>query len=75
MTLTLIAGKWKMHGLQAQLAEIAAMARSVRETSGDLDAAMLREAGATSVILGHAERRQARQRAHEPRHHPMSMAC
>jgi triosephosphate isomerase len=63
MTLTLIAGNWKMQGLQAQLAEIAAMARSVRET------------GATSVILGHAERRQARQRAHESRHHPTSMAC
>jgi triosephosphate isomerase len=99
MTLTLIAGKWKMQGLQAQLAEIAAMARSVRETpgdidvlvcvpamliagtveathglieigggdcsaeeagpfTGDIDAAMLRDAGATSVILGHSERRQ-----------------
>jgi triosephosphate isomerase len=87
---TLIAGNWKMHGLQAQLAEIAAMAQSIREqpddvdvlvcvpAEGDLfaigcedcsaeeagsftgyiDAEMMRDAGATSLILGHSERRQ-----------------
>ncbi|MEO9133349.1 MAG: triose-phosphate isomerase, partial [Sphingomonas sp.] len=96
---TLIAGNWKMHGLQAQLAEIAAMAQSIREQSGDvdvlvcvpatliagavaaaggliaiggedcsaeeagpftgdIDAEMLHDAGAASVILGHSERRQ-----------------
>lgn len=96
---TLIAGNWKMHGLQAQLAEIAAMAQSIREQpgdvdvlvcvpatliagaaaaaggliaiggedcsaeeagpfTGDIDAEMLQDAGATSVILGHSERRQ-----------------
>jgi triosephosphate isomerase len=88
-----------MHGLQAQLAEITAMARSVANHpsdidvlvcvpatlialavkaaggsieiggedcsaeaagpfTGDIDAEMLRDAGATSVILGHSERRQ-----------------
>ncbi|AYJ84569.1 triose-phosphate isomerase (plasmid) [Sphingomonas paeninsulae] len=96
---TLIAGNWKMHGLQAQIGEIAAMARanaggpsdvevlvcvpatliahavqaadgviqiggedcSAEEAgpfTGDIDAQMLRDAGATSVILGHSERRQ-----------------
>jgi triosephosphate isomerase len=96
---TLIAGNWKMHGLQAQIAEISAMARANAEGSsdvevlvcvpatliahaaqaadgaiqiggedcsaeeagsftGDIDALMLRDAGATSVILGHSERRQ-----------------
>jgi triosephosphate isomerase len=96
---TLIAGNWKMHGLQAQLTEIAAMARSIGEKpghtdvlvcvpatliayavesaaglieiggedcsaaeagpfTGDIDAEMLRDAGATSVILGHSERRK-----------------
>jgi triosephosphate isomerase len=91
----LIAGNWKMHGLQAQLAEIAAMARVPHEVdvlvcvpatlivgavaaadglieiggedcsaeeagafTGDIDAEMLRDAGATSVILGHSERRR-----------------
>ncbi len=95
----LVAGNWKMHGLQAQLVEIAGMARSIREKpgqtdvlvcvpatliahaveaaaglieiggedcsaeeagpfTGDIDAAMLRDAGATSVILGHSERRK-----------------
>jgi triosephosphate isomerase len=91
----LIAGNWKMHGLQAQLAEIAAMARAPRGVdvlvcvpatlivgavaaagglieiggedcsaeeagafTGDIDAEMLRDAGATSVILGHSERRR-----------------
>jgi triosephosphate isomerase (TIM) len=96
---TLIAGNWKMHGLQAQLAEIAAMARCPREMphdvdvvvcvpatlitgavhaasrlieiggedcsaeqagafTGEIDAEMLRDAGATNVILGHSERRR-----------------
>jgi triosephosphate isomerase len=95
----LIVGNWKMHGLQAQLAEIAAMAHSIHHKpddidvlvclpatliagavqvaggriqiggedcsaeeagpfTGDIDAEMLRDAGATSVILGHSERRQ-----------------
>ncbi|MDY7523703.1 triose-phosphate isomerase [Sphingomonas sp. 10B4] len=86
------------HGLQAQVAEIAAMARAVADRTGaieilvcvpatlitlavqaagssievgakdcsaeeagpftgDIDAEMLRDAGATSVILGHSERR------------------
>lgn len=100
----LIAGNWKMHGLQAQIAEIAAMARDAADHpsavdilvcvpatliahaaqaaqaaqeavssieiggedcsaeaagpfTGDIDAEMLRDAGATSVILGHSERR------------------
>lgn len=88
-----------MNGLQAQLTEIAAMARSICERrgdidvlvcvpatliaravevaagriqiggedcsaedagpfTGDIDAEMLRDAGATSVILGHSERRR-----------------
>lgn len=96
---TLVAGNWKMHGLQAQLVEIEGIAQSVREDpvdvdvlvcvpttliaravhaanglieiggedcsaeeagpfTGDIDAEMLRDAGATSVILGHSERRQ-----------------
>lgn len=96
---TLIAGNWKMHGLQAQIAEIGAMARAAADHpsavdilicvpatliahaaqaaagaieiggedcsseaagpfTGDIDAEMLRDAGATSVILGHSERRQ-----------------
>jgi triosephosphate isomerase len=100
---TLIAGNWKMHGLQAQIGEIAAMASSMRKTpgdvpndvdvlvcvpatlitraaqaanglieiggedcsaeaagafTGDIDADMVRDAGATSVILGHSERRK-----------------
>jgi triosephosphate isomerase len=91
----LIAGNWKMHGLHAQLAEIAAMARAPHEVdvlvcvpatlivgavavagglieiggedcsaeeagafTGDIDAEMLRDAGATGVILGHSERRR-----------------
>jgi triosephosphate isomerase len=98
-TRTLIAGNWKMHGLQAQLVEIEGIARSIREGpgdvdvlvcvpatliasavhaanslieiggedcsaeeagpfTGDIDAEMLYDAGATSVILGHSERRQ-----------------
>jgi triosephosphate isomerase len=98
-TRTLIAGNWKMHGLQAQLSEIAAMARCPRQMphdvdvlvcvpatliagavqaasglieiggedcsaetagpfTGEIDAEMLRDAGATSVILGHSERRR-----------------
>ncbi|WP_010188994.1 triose-phosphate isomerase [Sphingomonas sp. PAMC 26605] len=96
---TLIAGNWKMHGLQARLGEIGAITRSIvahpsavdvlvcvpatlitgavqaaggvlqiggedcsaaeaGPFTGDIDAAMLRDAGATSVILGHSERRQ-----------------
>lgn len=96
---TLIAGNWKMHGLQAQLVEIEGIAQSIREGpvdvdvlvcvpatliasavhaansliqvggqdcsaeeegafTGDIDAEMLHDAGATSVILGHSERRQ-----------------
>jgi len=96
---TLIAGNWKMHGLQAQIGEIAAMASSVSRKpndvdvlvcvpatlitraaqaanglieiggedcsakaagafTGDIDADMVRDAGATSVILGHSERRK-----------------
>jgi triosephosphate isomerase len=84
-----------MHGLQAQLAEIAAMARAPHDVAvlvcvpatlivgavaaagglieiggedcsaqeagpftGEIDAEMLRDAGATSVILGHSERRR-----------------
>jgi triosephosphate isomerase len=99
---SLIAGNWKMHGLQAQLAEIAAMARAPHDVAknveilvcvpatlitgavqaaqglieiggedcsaeeagaftGDIDAEMLRDAGATSVILGHSERRRRHQ--------------
>jgi triosephosphate isomerase len=96
---TLIAGNWKMHGLQTQLGEILAIARSLRAMpagvdvlvcvpatlitgavkaadgliqiggedcsaeevgafTGDIAAEMLRDAGATSVILGHSERRR-----------------
>jgi triosephosphate isomerase len=104
---TLIAGNWKMHGLQAQIGEIAAMAGAIRNAAtarpsgvpneldvlvcvpatliaraaqaanglieigaedcsaqaagaftGDIDADMVRDAGATSVILGHSERRK-----------------
>ena len=99
---TLIAGNWTMNGLQAQIAEIAAIAAMARAFAdgpsdveelvcvpatliahaaqaadglleiggedcsaeeagpftGDIDAQMLRDAGATSVILGHSERRQ-----------------
>jgi triosephosphate isomerase len=98
-TRTLIAGNWKMHGLQAQLVEIEEIAQSIREDpfevdvlvcfpapliasgvhaankliqiggqycsaeqagpfTGDIDAEMLRDAGAESVNLGHSERRQ-----------------
>jgi len=95
----LIAGNWKMHGLARQLAEIEAVAESVRSLSpsadiliclpatliargaqiaagsiaiggedcdahvagaftGDISAEMLRDAGASAVIVGHSERRQ-----------------
>ncbi|HEY5347540.1 MAG TPA: triose-phosphate isomerase [Rhizomicrobium sp.] len=97
---TLIAGNWKMNGLAADLAEIAALGRALATTprtvdvlicppatlvaraaaatigisiaiggqdcapaahgafTGDVSAEMLRDAGATFVILGHSERRQ-----------------
>ena len=98
-TRTLIAGNWKMHGLQAQLVEIEGIVKSIREGpvdvdvlvcvpatlianavhvangliqiggqdcsaeeagpfTGDIGAEMLQDAGATSVIVGHSERRQ-----------------
>jgi triosephosphate isomerase len=93
---SLIAGNWKMNGLGADLAEIAALARALATTpravdvlicppatliaraaasglpiggqdcapapqgafTGDISAEMLRDAGATFVILGHSERRE-----------------
>jgi triosephosphate isomerase len=93
---SLIAGNWKMNGLGADLAEIAALARGLASTpravdvlicppatliaraaglglpvggqdcapapqgafTGDISAEMLRDAGATFVILGHSERRE-----------------
>ena len=95
----LIAGNWKMHGLAAQLGEIAAIAASVHARppaadvlicvpatllsravqaaagrialggedchaeasgpfTGDISAGMLKDAGATAVIVGHSERRK-----------------
>lgn len=96
----LLAGNWKMHGLQAALGEIRALnrvfgrgvphadilicppatlvAQAAKETeggsiaiggqdchekpsgafTGDVSAEMLRDAGATFVIVGHSERRQ-----------------
>ena len=95
----LIAGNWKMNGLGASLAEVAALRAALAEAApacrvalcppatlvermaqaagdgieiggqdcraethgaftGDISAAMLRDAGATLVILGHSERRQ-----------------
>ena len=94
----LIAGNWKMNGLGASLAEIAALARGLKSPAcdilicppatlvaravtaaagtpvaiggqdchaqasgaftGDVSAEMLRDAGATAVIVGHSERRQ-----------------
>ncbi len=95
----LIAGNWKMHGLAAQLHEIATIAasvharppaadvlicvpatllsRAVQEAAGriavggedcraeasgpftgDISAEMLKDAGATAVIVGHSERRR-----------------
>lgn len=95
----LIAGNWKMHGLQAQLREIDAIAQSVQARpsgtdvaicvpatliaraaqtangrlniggqdcstersgayTGDTSAEMLKDAGASVVIVGHSERRQ-----------------
>jgi triosephosphate isomerase len=95
----LIAGNWKMHGMAAQLSDIAAIAAMVGTTppkadvlvcppatliwraaeaaagkiaiggqncaheicgafTGDLSAEMLKDAGATWVIVGHSERRQ-----------------
>ena len=96
----LIAGNWKMNGLGAGLAEVAALRASLDETpaacrvavcppatliermasaqaggpveiggqdcraeangayTGDVSATMLKDAGATLVILGHSERRQ-----------------
>jgi len=96
---TLIAGNWKMNGLQSALEEARAIARSVSDASpasetlicppatlvmelardlraspvavggqdchaapdgahtGDISAEMLKDAGATYVILGHSERR------------------
>ena len=94
----LIAGNWKMHGMAPQLAEIAAIAASVKAAppfadiliclpatliaraaqvaagqisiggedcssevsgafTGDISAEMLKDAGATAVIVGHSERR------------------
>ena len=96
----LLAGNWKMHGLAANLAEIEAVARALKESpaaadilicppatliaaaartaagtgvaiggqdchaqgagafTGAVSAEMLKDAGATFVILGHSERRQ-----------------
>jgi triosephosphate isomerase len=95
----LIAGNWKMNGMAPQLAEIEAMAVSVKATppmadilicppatlieraaraaagriaiggenchseiagafTGDVSAEMLKDAGASAVIVGHSERRQ-----------------
>ncbi len=95
----LIAGNWKMNGLDASLAEIEALARMLAAKpvrcdvlicppatlisravgrsgggvqiggqdchadisgafTGDISAEMLRDAGATAVIVGHSERRQ-----------------
>ena len=94
----LIAGNWKMHGMAPQLAEIEAIAASVKAVppsadilicvpttiiaravqtaagrisiggedcsaeisgafTGDISAEMLKDAGATAVIVGHSERR------------------
>ena len=90
----LAAGNWKMHGLRASLAEIAALEAQVGDAvevlicppatllplvprgrillggqdchpkghgahTGDISAAMLAEAGASYVIVGHSERRAA----------------
>jgi triosephosphate isomerase len=98
----LIAGNWKMHGLEAQLVEIEAIAAYVHATppeaevliclpatllsraaktaagriaiggedchaevagafTGDVSAQMLKDAGATTVIVGHSERRRYHQ--------------
>ena len=98
-TTKLIAGNWKMNGLGASLAEVAALRAALAEEpaacrvalcppatliermaraagdgveiggqdcraethgafTGDVSAAMLKDAGATLVILGHSERRQ-----------------
>ncbi|HEY4942020.1 MAG TPA: triose-phosphate isomerase [Rhizomicrobium sp.] len=94
----LIAGNWKMNGLAAELAQIAALAKGLTSPgcdvlicppatliaravaaaagtqiaiggqdcraeisgafTGDVSAEMLRDAGATAVIVGHSERRQ-----------------
>jgi triosephosphate isomerase (TIM) len=95
----LIAGNWKMHGLQADLREIEAIAALAARTrphvdilicppatllsaaaritgsriavggqdchteasgahTGDISAEMLKDAGASAVIVGHSERRQ-----------------
>ncbi len=95
----LIAGNWKMHGLESRLAEIEAIATSARATppaadilicppytlisraaqtaagriaiggqdcrkeidgpfTGDISAEMLKDAGASTVIVGHSERRR-----------------
>ena len=96
--MALIVGNWKMHGLQADLAEVAAVAAGLNGVAhrvglcppltlvaqaaalaqgtplmvgaqdvavgrfgamtGDVSAAMLRDAGARLVIVGHSERRQ-----------------
>ena len=96
---TLIAGNWKMHGMEAQLIEIGAVAAAVEARppaadvlicvpatliapatqtaagriaiggedcgaeiagpyTGDISAEMLKDAGASAVIVGHSERRQ-----------------
>ena len=95
----LIAGNWKMHGLEAQLGQVQEIVDAVREKppfadvlicppatliaravqiaadlvaiggqdchaansgayTGDISASMLKDAGATAVIVGHSERRQ-----------------
>lgn len=95
----LIVGNWKMHGLQAQLAEISAILAAVKHLplqadvlicppatliaqavvivegliaiggqdchtdvdgpfTGDISAVMMKDAGASAVIVGHSERRQ-----------------
>src|SRR5215475_15474517 len=59
----LIAGNWKMHGLKADAAALALGGQDCHSAkqgahTGDVSAAMLRDAGATWVILGHSERRQ-----------------
>jgi len=101
MARTLIAGNWKMNGLQASLGEVETVAGAVKDGgngaeillcppatlvaaaanlaegsalmiggqnchpepkgahTGDISAPMLRDAGATHVIVGHSERREA----------------
>src|ERR1700728_1895923 len=57
----LVAGNWKMNGLGGSAVAIGGQdchAQSAGAFTGDISAEMLKDAGASAVIVGHSERRR-----------------